>query len=267
MPIKLLTVEQHQEVLSRLRDLARSVDESKAPDECPEYVSLMVCFLLHIMSAADSLLRLRDSCSNEWFPVSVGYIIARSMFEADITAHYISQAPKERAQQYILYERVLYKHAMEACNKHRTSNDTQWRESMNLVWNEHWLERESKINHDYNEVRHQYELKTKNGKVRPFHNWSGKSIKQMAKEVFHEEAYDRFYSELSSFTHADIHLANRFLHLRPDGMWWSQSASEFDVGNVFRYAATFLTCYLKLFGEKFDVWEASTVDDCWEFVL
>ena len=87
---------------------------------------------------------------------------------------------------------------------------------------------------------------------------------QMAIDVAHEEAYDVFYTELSSFTHADVRLANRFLRLRSDGMSWSQRSREFDVGNVFRHAASFLTCYLNLFGKQFGVWEATTIERCWD---
>ena len=85
----------------------------------------------------------------------------------------------------------------------------------------------------------------------------------MAKEVDHEEAYEIFYAELSSFTHADVRLANRFLHIRPNGLTWSQRMSPYDVGNVFRYAAMFLTCYLELFAEQFCSWNKNDIRDSW----
>ncbi len=88
----------------------------------------------------------------------------------------------------------------------------------------------------------------------------------MAKEVNHAEAYDIFYAELSSFAHINIRLADRFLQTREDGLIWSQRASEFDFGNVFRHAATFLTCYLELFAEQFGTWEKNEVQNCWELV-
>jgi hypothetical protein len=85
----------------------------------------------------------------------------------------------------------------------------------------------------------------------------------MASEVDHIEAYDVFYSELSLFTHADVRLADRYLQHRPDGPIWSQKANEFDVGNVFRHAASFLTCNLELFGNQFNIWTEAEVSDCW----
>jgi hypothetical protein len=96
-----------------------------------------------------------------------------------------------------------------------------------------------------------------------FHNWSGKTVRQMAAEVDHIEAYDIFYAELSSFTHVDVRLADRFLQRRPDGLVWSQRAGEGDVGNVFRHAASFLTCYLELFGRQFKTWPEAEVQKCW----
>ena len=96
-----------------------------------------------------------------------------------------------------------------------------------------------------------------------FQNWSGKTVRQMAAEVDHVEAYDVFYPELSSFTHVDVHLANRFLQARPDGPVWSQRAEEGDVGNVYRHAASFLTCYLELFSCHFKTWSHAEVQECW----
>jgi hypothetical protein len=91
----------------------------------------------------------------------------------------------------------------------------------------------------------------------------------MAKEVDHVEAYDIFYADLSSFAHVNVMLANRFLRLKGlvdgDGPGWSQRANEYDVANTFRYAATFLTCFLELFGKTFGLWNAEQVRVCWEF--
>jgi hypothetical protein len=128
MAIKFLTVEQHRQVLSQLLDLGCRVDGASVHAAGPEYTSLMVCFLLHNISATQSLLRLWKSFGEEWFPTTVGYIIARSMFETDVTAHYISQQPNDRAHQYIMFESVLNKQEMDTCAKHRGSKDSNWGE-------------------------------------------------------------------------------------------------------------------------------------------
>jgi hypothetical protein len=185
------------------------------------------------------------------------------MFETDVTAHYITQQPNDRAHQYILFESVLKKQEMDTCAKHRDSKDSQWSDAMCLLWQKRWAREEQEVNAKYDEVRHNFEIRGKGGKVKLFRNWSGKGIRQMAAEVEHEEAYDVFYADLSSFTHVDVRLANRFLRLHDDGMTWSQRAHEFDVGNVFRYAAIFLACYLKLFGKQFGGWDSQTVERCW----
>ena len=59
-------------------------------------------------------------------------------------------------------------------------------------------------------------------------------------------------------------LANRFLRMKTDGPTWTQRASEYDVGHVFRYAAIFLTCFLDLFGKEFGTWDAAQVQACWD---
>ena len=87
----------------------------------------------------------------------------------------------------------------------------------------------------------------------------------MAREVDHEIEYDVFYADLSSFTHADIRMADRFLSARSSEPIWTQRANEYDVGNVFRYAAMFVSCFLILFGTEFKVWSELDVASCWEF--
>jgi len=262
--IRFLTVEQHLQVLSRLLNLARKADAVSIHVAGPEFTSLMVCFLLHDIAAADSLVRLRQSFGEKWFPTTVGYLIARSMFETDVTAHFISQQPKDRAHQYILFERVLKKREMDTCIELRDSKDSQWREAMRLLWQTRWANEEHQVNDKYEEVRSRFEARGRNGKMRRFESWSGLRIRDMAVEVDHKEAYDVFYSELSSFAHGDVRLANRFLSVRPEGVGWSNRAREFDVGNVFRHAASFLTCYLELFGHQFNLWDAESVERCWD---
>jgi len=219
---------------------------------------------MHNLSAAQALLRLRDSFGNDWFPSTVAYVIVRSMFETDVTAHYISQDPKNRSTQYIEFEHILCKRAMEVHRKHRKSKNAQWREAMNIIWQE-LAPIEKEIDIKYTEVISRYETSTKKGKKIQFQNWAGKSIRQMAIEVDHEEAYDVFYADLSSFTHVDVRLVNRFLHIRSDGLLWSLRSNKIDVGNVFRYAAIFMTCFLEFFGEQYKVWTKDDVHKCWDF--
>lgn len=255
-------VPHHQQVLARLSALASSVEGVRTHSAGIEYTSLMSCFLMHNVSGASALLSLLDASGLEWFPVTFGYGIARSMFEVDVTAHYISRSPEDRAREYILFEHVLNKRAMDACAKHRTSGSDSWREAMEIEWHATWAEREHEIDSKFEEVRARFITPGKN--ARPFRNWAGKSIRHMAIEVDHEEAYDTFYAELSSFTHADVHLANRFLCLQPDGPFWTQRANRHDVGEVLHDASSFLTCFLRLFGTQFGVWGDAEVDTCWQ---
>lgn len=259
-----LTVEQHQDVVRRLYQLGTSVEGVTDHPAGLEYTSLMMCFLMHNLSSANALLKLERAVGNQWFPVCVGYVIVRTMFETDVTAHYISQRPVDRARQYIDFGAVLEKQRLDACAKHRTSRDASWREGMALEWQYHWASRESEVNHRFAAVAPQFSRTDRRGKQTMFRNWSGKTIRQMAEEVDHLEAYDRFYAELSSFAHVDVHLADRFLQRRHDGFIWSPRAVESDVANVFRYAACFLTCYLKLFAQQFSTWSEEDVQKCWD---
>lgn len=261
-----LTADQHRVILQRLLDLGRSQIEKVSYRRADlAYTSLMFSFLLQSFSAAETLLRLSNSFGKEWYPVTVGYTIARTMFEVDVTAHYITKAPVERCSQYIDFAAVLNKRAMDACGEHRNSKDPQWREAMSLLWENHWAAREVEVMAKFNAVAPRFTRVNRNGKTTVFQNWTGKTLRQMAEEVEHLEAYDVFYSELSSFTHADVHLADRYLQVHPDGPIWSQRANEGDVGNVFRHAASFLTCYLELFGEQFKTWKEAEILSCWRF--
>lgn len=259
-----LTLEQHQEVVRRLLSLVRSrTDKIPLHPSGLEYTSLMISLLLHNLSVAEVLLRLAKAFGNEWFPVTAGYAVVRTMFETDVTGHYLSHAPAERARQYIDFAAVLKKGQLDACFKHKSSKAPSWREAMNLAWQQYWGPRQLEICNKFDAIAPAFTHKNKKGRKVEFKNWSGKTLYQMAVEVDHVEAYDIFYAELSSFTHVDVHLADRFLQNHPDGPMWSQRANESDVGHVFRYAASFLTCYLELFGKQFKTWTESEVQNMW----
>jgi hypothetical protein len=259
--IRGLTNEQHRNVLTKLVSLARSAEVRQLHSAGPEYTSLMVCFLVHSSTAADCVLRLQDSFGDDYFPTTVGYTIVRPMFEIDVTAHYISQDSAARARRYIDYEKVIKKQQMDAWGKHRNSKKPDWNEAMEMAWQKEWEPRQDKIKTEFDLVRTHFEGNSKKGQ--PVRNWSGKSIRQMAIEVDHEEAYDIFYADLSSFTHGDVRLANRFLHLDSTGMSWSSQARYLDIGGVFRYADIFLSCFLGLFGKEFGSWSEKEIKNCW----
>lgn len=265
MSIPLLTSDQHAEVLRRLISISEQISGVKYHEAGVEYTSLLSCFLLHNLSAAQSLLSLLDAYGWEWFPSTVGYPIARTMLEVDIAAHYIKSSPRERSEQYVLWGSVLDKRAMDACAKHRASNDPTWNEAMNTLWREHWESRRSIVEEKYSGVKERFARRTKKNTIVGFKNWAGISLRQMAIEVDHEEVYDLFYADMCSFAHADIRLADRFLRRNDSGLYWSQRAHEGDAANVFRYADTFLTCYLKLFSSELSVLDEQAIASCWTF--
>lgn len=135
---------------------------------------------------------------------------------------------------------------------------------MLLVWREHCAKREPDLKNRFASVAPPIHPYGQEGQKTPFHNWSGKTLRQMAAEVDHVEAYDIFYADLSSFAHVDVHLADRFLQHKNNGLVWSQGADEFDVACVFRHAVRFLMCYMSLFAREFGQWSEAEVEECWQ---
>ena len=259
--MKYLTVDEHREVVKRLVELAIEEQGVHFHSAGTEYTSLMVCFTMHTVGAAKSLLALHQQFGEEWFPATTGYLIARSLFEIDVNAHYISADPVARSRRYIDFEHVIRKNTLEAIERHRKSQASSWREGLQLMYNMEYAPHKVRIEEDYDRVRSQFE----SARGKRANNWAGKSIREMAREVDHLEAYDIFYADLSAFTHVNVMLANRFLRLKEDGPMWSMRASEFDFGNVFRYTAIFMSCFLELFGEQFALWDKERVMLCWDF--
>lgn len=262
--MRYLTTDEHRVVVERLVALPGNLAGVHTHKAGFEFTSLMMCFLLHSKAAAESVLALHKRFGSEWFPATTGYVVVRSLFEVDVTAHYISAEPAARSRRYIDYEHVIRKNTLEAIERHRASPKSSWREAMQVMYTNEYAPSKAKIEADYDSVRATFE----NAKGKPANSWSGKSIYAMAKEVDHLEAYELFYTDLSDFTHVNVKMANRFLRLdglKTGGPVWTQRADGSDVANVFRYAATFLTCFLKLFGEQFGTWDAVKVMACWDF--
>jgi hypothetical protein len=165
MAVQFLTVEQHQDVLKRLVQLGKKRG-SPVPIHADgeEYTSLMICFLLHSLSAAESILCLSTSLGNEWFPTTVGYVIVRPMFEIDVTAHFITKASRERARQYIEFGEVLNKRKTEACAKHRNSANAGWKDGMELLWQNHWASREAEVRKKFDAVSSRFTIRKSHGR-------------------------------------------------------------------------------------------------------
>lgn len=260
----LLTDEQHVMVLKRLIGKAKELDTPpKIHKAGIEYTSLMNCFLLHNLSCAESLVHLLNACKPEWFPVSVGYTIVRPMFEIDLNSHLISKDPIKNAKKYIDFGKINLYNQMTSIRKHCTSKNKSWNEAMNQIWENDLKNRQQLITDNYTSVSSQFSKQDKKGKNVIFQNWSGKSLKQMAKEVEHEEAYDIFYSELSTYAHVNVDLVDRYLRLNQDGLTWTMKANYYDRSNVFRFAATFFSCFLELFGKEFNRWTEQEIINCW----
>ena len=170
----------------------------------------------------------------------------------------------DRSLQYIEFGHVVTKRQMDACTKHRKSTIDSWRAGMDLEWNHRWAPIEENVNSKYEQVKSKFEIVGSRGKVTQFRTWSGKTLRQLAVDVDHEESYDIFYSELSSFAHADVKFADRFVALSGNGVTLSNRACDGDVGAVWRYSAIFMACFLELFGKELQSWDAHEIERCWD---
>lgn len=264
MTIRGLTVDQHRDVLTQLVALGQRLPDVTEHAAGLDYTSLLVCFHLHNLACVRSILALASAFGNEWFPVTPGYAIARSLFETEINAHYIAADPVARSKRYLDFVHVVNKREMDSCAKHRQSPNPGWREASELAWQQKWADREKTVDAEFRRVSPQFRQGSKNPRICT--SWAGKHIRDMAVEVRHEEAYDIFYTYLSSYAHANIRLADRFLRATPVGPVWTMRAEEFHVGLVFQQSAIFFTCFLELLAREFGVWAEDASGQCWQTV-
>jgi PAS domain-containing protein len=256
-----LIVEQARERLTRLLNLSSRI-QNKFKNHLAglEYTSVMISFLLEEISSVETLLRLSKSIGNEWFPINIGYMIARSMFEIDVNAHYITKDKINLSHQYIEYVHVLRKKELDTIMKYKDTNRKSWREFLQLWFRHYWESRTEDINNKFNEVKPDFEEMS----GREFQSWSGKNIREMAREVDHELEYDISYSKLSSFVRADSRLADRVLKKESSGSIRALKKEDYEVGFVLEYSATFFDCFLRLFGNEFKLWTEEEVNACWK---
>lgn len=261
-----LTTEQQIELVRRLLKLAdtkfASAKSIKYHKEGVEYTSLMVCFFLHICSVVDSLLKLFN-INPQFFPVPIAFILARSIFETNITALYISKEPRQRALAFIEYGNIVKEERFRRLLKYKDTNVEPWAAFVNLVLSEEYYPKQDKIEAGLKKVKPMFEFVTKAGKKKMFTNWANKSMREMAIEVNHEIEYDIFYPELSNFTHNNIHLADLFLTTRDDSPFWTTRADEGNIGYVFGHVATFFSCFLTLMSRQFNLGIEKDIDECW----
>lgn len=177
--MKFLTAEEHKQVVERLISLLSSQEGIHHHEAGWVYTSLMVCFAMHSRGAAESILALHRRFGDSWFLATTGYVIARSLFEIDVTAHYIALEPVARSSRYIEYEHVIWKKRLEAIKRHRSSEKPSWREAMQLSYEHEFAGRESEIEANYDRVRSLFEDR----KGHQARSWSGKSLIEMAREV------------------------------------------------------------------------------------
>jgi len=231
----------------------------------------MRAFKDHQTSCADVLLLLWDRFKEDRFPMASACLIARSMFETDVNAHYITMDGERRAKQYLDYERILHKTEMEVCASLRNSPDESWKSGMDLVWKSKWSPNQDLVNKRFEEVKDRYrkrsgpsdqEKDTAFDHRHFFNNWSGITLFKMAELVDHVEPYRYFYTFLSSFTHVDVRLASTYIERSSSHSTSKDDRRAFDVWTVSQHAVSFFMCFLKLYGRETKSWTEGDVDRC-----
>jgi hypothetical protein len=260
--MRIYTTEQAVSVTQKLNALARDnvfgKEKLRTHKEGFLYTSLMMCFGSHMFVSTETLLHLKKHFG-EWFPTTVAFVILRTMFEALIESHYISKDPKTRAEAYIDYGAILNYKKYKRLAEYKDSEDELIR---------FWIQKQlkefnsKKVEESFGKMKTKFEYKDKNGKRKLFQNWSGKSLKEKAKEVDHEIEYDHYYTNFSNFTHANIKLADRFLKFDKTSPYWSMKADDADVGFIFLYASELFACFLTLVSKKFNLGIEEEINNC-----
>lgn len=255
------TIIDKRKTLENLIKLAKSEKAISIHPVGVEYTAIMSSFLIHMISAAESLLKLSQSYRDEWFPVTVGNTIVRPMFEVDVNARYITKNPKEYALKFVEFDRVIEYKYMNAIKKQLKSENKAWSTGLQIAYENNWKEKNTEIENNFKEVESKF-TQTSNGKKRLQYNWSGISIRKMSGEVDLEEMYDIFYSNLSNYTHANVSIIRSILKNNPETIEFSMSPNIRELESVFNYAVIFLTSFLELYGEQFKSWSISDINNC-----
>ena len=155
-----------------------------------------------LVAAAAGLLKLHRGCE---LP-----LLIRSLFELSVQFEYLMQDPEPRAKLYLEYEHIT---------KHRT--EQAWLNLPGLIGDSlraspQRAAGEQRNRVAYDQVRSQYEIKSKRGKVRS--HWYSGNLKHLAEQVDRVDEYDAVYSLYSAWAHGDPWTA-RGKPLAHDGPW------------------------------------------------
>lgn len=119
---------------------------------------------------------------------------------------------EQRAVRYAEFESVFRKHSLDLLKKSKTLGKEKKEELKKL---------EQEINAGVDRVKSKYELKN----PRPSH-WSGRSIKEMAKDVGLMDDYDIVYGQLSEIEHSGPGSIKTFVKIRGSDIVLGPGPSE-----------------------------------------
>ena len=196
---------------------------------------------MHSKSACESLLTLQRTSGSEWFASTTGYLIVRSLFEVDVTAHYISQAPIERSRRYIDFEHVIQKKTLEKLSSvierveiHLGKKEWNFFIRTNMHHGKIRLIRPMLM------FARNLKIGTANGLLHGRERVSTQWPRRWTTWKPTKSFMPIFPHSPTSTSCSPTDFFDQKVG-RGKGPLWSQRADEFDVGQVFQYAASFLT--------------------------
>ena len=132
-------------------------------------------------------------------------IVLRSMFEAVVNLMWISQDMEERIPRYTAYQ--VYD--SQKYRDYATKQETQ------IGLSEKELQLRDKL---FSELSEQAkDMKEKYG-FKPNKHWSGKSLREMCKDLGWIERYDTLYKIYSDIAHSNILASKDYISIEPNGM-------------------------------------------------
>ena len=162
-------------------------------------------FILHLYKANESFMSSIKLASNGLCSDSSS--ICRKLFEQLVTLTYLQKDPILRAELYWDYSVI--------------SNRKSIRRRLKVEESEMWLQKKMMpilqyYDDQYEELKSKYGIGTDDKLHRRFMNsWSGKHLKDMAKECELEDDYVRHYESLSSEVHSSKESISRFMLFNP----------------------------------------------------
>lgn len=186
-------------------------------------------------------------------PLSISYSMIRNLFEIHLTAHYISLKPETRVERYISYESIAEYNKVKGLEELKNSSKECYKKIAEEILSQIDIH---SINQEYESIKSRYPRKD---------NWSGISIREMAKYTDHEEDYIYYYKFLCGFTHGNIKANLKYIHNEKKEVIIANRTNDIERGHIFNMVSQFYACFIDLLGNEFNYSLTEEIKKCWDF--